>query len=169
MKKAGGMLIAILVLFTASWAQTITEDKVPGPVRQAFQAKYPDVKSVEWKIAGDKNYEAEFTLKGVETTVKFDPAGAWRETEKQIPSSEVPKAVLEVLAQKFKTYKISETQDLRLFDDPKIIYEIHLDDGKEILKALLYADGTIIKQSVKPKKGDEETERSEDVKRYRPV
>jgi hypothetical protein len=33
MKKAGGMLIAILVLFAAAWAQTITEDKVPRPVR----------------------------------------------------------------------------------------------------------------------------------------
>jgi hypothetical protein len=158
MKKNVGILFAVILLLAGVWAQTITEDKVPGPVRQAFQVRFPDVKSVEWKIAGDKNYEAEFALKGVETTVKFDPAGAWRETEKQILSSEVPKAVREVLGQKFKSYKIIETQDLRLFDDPGLIYEIHLDDGKDILKVLLSADGKIVKQSMKPKKGDEGAE-----------
>jgi hypothetical protein len=51
MKKAGGMAFAIILLLAGAWAQTITEDKVPGPVRQAFQARFPDVKSAGWKIA----------------------------------------------------------------------------------------------------------------------
>jgi len=55
MRKPGGMAFAIILLLAGAWAQTITEDNVPGPVRQAFQAKYPDVKSVEWKIGGWKS------------------------------------------------------------------------------------------------------------------
>jgi len=154
MKIKKGIFFMIFLAATAgfaAWTQTITVDKVPPPVRQAFHAKYPDVKSVEWKIKSEK-YEAEFVLKGAETTIKFDFQGKWLETEIQIPSSEVPKAVLDAMAAKFKTYTIVETQTLQLFDDSKIIFEIHGENDKEIIKALLYADGTIRDQSVKPKK-----------------
>jgi hypothetical protein len=134
-------------------AQTITSDKVPALIKQAFHTKFPDVKNVEWKIKSEK-YEAEFILKGVETTIKFDANGKWLETETQIPLSEVAKAVLESLATKFKNYKIVETQILQIFDDSRIIYEIHLENDKEIIKALLYADGTILNQSLKSKKDE---------------
>jgi hypothetical protein len=36
-------------------------------------------------------------------------------------------------------------------DDPRLRYEIHLENAKEIAKAQFYADGTIISQSAKPK------------------
>ncbi|MBZ5500240.1 MAG: PepSY-like domain-containing protein [Acidobacteriia bacterium] len=152
MKSASWVLLLIASLNSAALAQVVTADKVPVPVKQALGAKFQNVKSVEWKISGDKNFEAEFTLKGVAITIKFDPAGKWLETETQIPSSDVPKAVLGVLAQKFRTYKIVETQNLQLHNDPQMIFEIHLDNGKEILKVLLHADGAILSQSVKPKK-----------------
>ena len=54
--------------------------EVPGVVRQAFQARFPAVKEVEWKLKSDRNYEAEFTLKEVEIAAKFDSAGKWLET-----------------------------------------------------------------------------------------
>lgn len=152
MKQGLLLFLFIASLLSVALAQVITSDKVPAPVKQALQTKFVGVKSVEWKIASDKNYEAEFTLEGVEITVKFDSTGKWLETETQIPSSEVPKAVLDALAKKFKGYKAVETQNLLLYNDPKMIYEIHLDNGKEILKTLLYPDGTIIKQSAKPQK-----------------
>jgi hypothetical protein len=156
MKRTTAVIILAAALAAAAWAQTITADKVPAPVKKAFLAKYAGISPVEWKIASDKNYEAEFTIQGVETTVKYDPAGTWLETEPQIPMSEVPKPVLDALALKFKSYKIVETQALDMASDPQKIYEIHLNNGKDILKVLLYADGTILKQSVKPKKADKE-------------
>jgi len=161
MKKLTAVLILASALVAAAWAQAITEDKVPAPVKKAFRAKYAGVAPVEWKIASDKSYEAEFTLKGVEITVKYDPAGNWLETEPGIPLSDVPKAIIDALKAKFKSAKIVETQSLELASDPRKIYEIHLDGGQEILKVLLYADGTIIKQSAKPKKGDEAGEGAE--------
>jgi hypothetical protein len=154
MKIKKGIFFMIFLAMTVSFAalaQTITSDKVPAPVMQVFQAKFPEVKNVEWKIKSEK-YEVEFILKGVETTIKFDVHGKWLETEIQIPLSEVPKAVLDAVATRFESYKIVETQTLQLFDDSRIIYEIHLENEKEIIKALLYADGTILNQSLKPKK-----------------
>ena len=152
MKAAISMMILFALLISTASGQVVTADKVPLPVKQALVSRFPDAKVVEWKIAGDKSPEAEFTLKGVSITVKFDQAGKWLETETQIPSSQVPKAVLDALTAKLKGYKIVETQDLRRHNDPQIIYEIHLDNNKEIVKALLYADGTILSQSVKAKK-----------------
>ena len=154
MKSAVLALYLVLALMPGAWGQVVTADKVPVPVKQALKAKFADVKSVEWKIAGDKSYEAEFTLKGVAITVKFDAAGKCLETETAIPSSGVPKPVLDTLAEKHRGYRIVETQSLQLYNDPKIIYEIHLDNGKEILKALLHADVSVLSQSVKPKKED---------------
>ena len=156
MKKALFVLFLAASLSSAAWAQVVTADQVPTPVKQALQKLFSDAKSVEWKIGSDKNFEAEFTLKSIGITVKFDPTGKWLETETQIASSEVPPAVLAALGKKFKSYKIVETQSLRLDDDPKIIYEIHLDNDQEILKILLYADGTIFKQSAKPKKKNDQ-------------
>ena len=138
-------------LSSAAWAQTVTAEKVPAQVKRAFQTKFPDVKSVEWKIKSEK-YEAEFTLKGAEVTVKFDATGKWLETETQIASSELTPTVRDALAKRFKGYKIIETQTVQLYNDPKTIYEIHLKNDKEILKTQLYADGTILNQSAKPRK-----------------
>lgn len=152
MRKALYITLLVAFLSAAALAQVVTADKVPAPVKQALQNKFPGVKNVEWKIAKDKNLEAEFTLKGVAATVKFDPAGKWLETETQIPLAQVPKPAVDALAKKFKSYKIVETQSLQLYNDPKTTYEIHLDNSKEILKVLLSADGTILTQSAKPKK-----------------
>jgi hypothetical protein len=152
MNKLMLVLVGIASFISAVSAQVVTADKVPASVKQALQSRFPDVGKVEWKISRDKDFEAEFTLKSVEITVKFDSAGKWLETETQIPLIEVPKAAIDVLADKFKGYKIVETQSLRLASDPNMIYEIHLDNNKEILKALLYADGTVLSQSALAKK-----------------
>lgn len=146
------MSLLVAFLIAAALAQVVTPDRVPTPVKQALQNKFPVAKSVEWKIAQDKSLEAEFALKGVAITVKFDPAGKWLETETQIPLAQVPKAVADALAKKFKSYKIVETQSLQLYNVPQTAYEMHLDNNKEILKVLLSGDGAILTQSTKPKK-----------------
>jgi hypothetical protein len=152
MNKLIFRLVVIAALISILVAQVVTADKVPGPVKQALQDRFPDAGKVEWKISRDKDFEAEFILKSTEITVKFDPAGKWLETETQIPFSEVPKAAIDALVNTFKGYKIVETQSLRIYSDSKMIYEIHLDNNKEVLKVLLYADGMVLSQSAKAKK-----------------
>ena len=131
----------------------LTTNQLPAPVLQVFQAKFPAAGEVEWKLKSDKNYEAEFKLQGTEIAAKFDPAGKWLETEKAIPQSELPQAVRNTAGQQFKGYKVAETQTLQTSDANSLAYELHLDNAKEIVKAVFSADGALLKKSAKPKAG----------------
>ncbi len=131
-------------------AQVVTANQVPAAVKQALQTRFPAVKQAEWKIKSDKNYEAEFTLKGTDIAAKFDSAGKWLETESAIPSSKTPRAVRATLAKQFKGYKVVETQTLQRWNEPRQIYELHLENAKEIVKVQFSANGAILNQSAKP-------------------
>jgi hypothetical protein len=132
---------------------TLTSNQVPGPVRQVFQAKFPTVSQVEWKIKGDQNYEAEFTLEGTIIAAKFDPMGKWLETERAITQPELPQAVRNTADERFKGYTVVETQSLQSWDAKSLAYELHFENAKEIVKAAFSSDGVLLKQSAKPKTG----------------
>lgn len=134
-------------------SQQLAPAQVPAVVTQAFHARFPAVKTVEWKFKTDKNYEAEFTEKGTDYAVKFDAAGKWLESEYAIPRSAVPKPVLDVTATKFKGYTITEIQRLQRWNDERPVYELHLENTKDIVKIQFGADAAILSQSSKPQPG----------------
>ncbi len=147
------MLVLTAIVLAGSvmlLGQDLPASKVPAAVQQAFHAKFPTVKQVAWKLKAP-TYDAEFLVKGLEVTVKFDADGKWVETESAIPRTKVPTAVNQAIAKQFAAYKVIETQDMQRVDDARLRYEIHLEDAKEVLKVMFYADGTIISQSAKPK------------------
>lgn len=148
---AFGMLVVAVFLFSAAPAQVLTSDQVPAAVKRGFQVKFPAVSLAAWTLKSDKNYEAEFTLQGTEIAAKFDSAGKWLETESAIPRSKMPGAVRDGLAKRFRGYKVVETQTLQRWNEPDLIYEIHLDNAKEIVKAQLSAGGALLNQSATPK------------------
>ncbi len=131
-------------------SKQVASAQVPAVVTQAFHARFPAVKTVEWKLKTDKNYEAEFAVKGTDYAVKFDAAGKWLESEYAIPRSAVPKPVLDVTATKFKGYKIAEIQRLERLNDQHPIYELHVENAREIVKLQFGADGAILSRSSKP-------------------
>jgi hypothetical protein len=110
---------------------------IPDAVTQAFAEKFPEVKSAEWKRKSDNKYEAEFTRSGAEIAAKFSPAGAWLETETAIPASQVPPAVSQTVAGQFKDYRVIETQSVQRANEPRLLYELHLDNNQEIVLAAL--------------------------------
>ncbi len=130
--------------------QDLPASKVPPVVQRAFHEKFPSVKQVAWKLKAP-TYDAEFLVNKLEVTVKFDADGKWVETESGIPRSHVPAAVNQTIAKQFVAYRVIETQDMQRADDSRLQYEIHLENAKEVLKVMFYADGTIISQSAKPK------------------
>lgn len=145
------LLTAAVLLSFAAPAQVLTADQVPPVVKQAFQAKFPAVKAAAWKLKSDKNYEAEFTLKGTEIAAKFDAAGKWLETESAISRSRVPKAVRTAVTKQFAGYTVVERQTVQRCNEERLIYELHLENAKEVVKAWLAADGAVLNQSAKPK------------------
>ena len=142
-------------LLTGCASQELKKSKsavaVPNVVREMFKAKFPYVKRLEWKLKADGNYEAEFIHQGAEAAAKFDASGKWLETESSIPLSDVPLAVQAGVATQFKDCRIIETQIVERCDEQKPIYELHLDTGKEIVKAQFSVGGQILNQSQKTK------------------
>jgi hypothetical protein len=144
-------LVAAFWLSESAWAQELAPELVPPAVKQAVQARFPTAKAVAWKLKTDKNYEAEFTLKGTEIAAKFDFAGKWLETESAISRSQVPKAVRTAVAKQFAAYKVVERQTVQRCNEERLIYELHLENATEVVKAWLSADGAVLNQSAQPK------------------
>lgn len=152
MGKTLGLLIALASIPSAALAQQVSADKVPVIVRQTCEARFARVRRVEWKLKSDHNYEAEFRRNGVETAAKFDPSGKWLETETTIARAKLPTDVRATISKKFGGYKIIETQTVERFDQKLLLFEVHLEDAKEVLKTLFEENGMLVSQSSKPKK-----------------
>ena len=153
MKRTLTLLLASALLPAAARAQATTASQVPEVVKKAFQARFPAVKRTEWKLKSDRNYEAEFTLKGTDIAAKFDTTGKWLETESAIPRATVPSAVRDSISRRFKGYKVVETQSLQRWNEERIVYELHVENGREVVKLQFDAAGAILNQSAKPKPG----------------
>ncbi len=130
-------------------AQAITPEQVPDEVKQGLQEKFPTVKQAEWKIKADKSYEAEFTLNGTEIAAKFDSTGKWLETESAISRFKVPKSVRDAASRKIGGYKVVERQSVQRWNEERLIYELHLENSNEIVKAQFTEDGKVLSQSAK--------------------
>jgi hypothetical protein len=154
-KNYPALVLATLVFFVFTvlpiTAQLLSANRVPVGVMTAFREKFPHTRSATWKIKSDGNYEAESTRQRREIAAKFDGAGKWIETETAIPRAQLPAPIQASIADKFKGYRIVETQTVQRWDDTRLIYELHLERGVEIVKAQLYADGAILNQSTKNK------------------
>jgi len=147
-------LLALALLFLAACGvqkASLSLGQIPAVVQHTFHQKFPSVANPDWSLKSDKNYEAEFTQNQVEMAVKIDPAGKWLETETTIPLSAVPQPVQNTAAIQFKDYKIIETQTLLRAGTEVLTYELHLDNGKQTVKAEFSAAGAILAQSAKPK------------------
>ena len=145
------LAITLLAGCATQTKKALTQDQVPAPAVKTFRQMFPEVKKVEWSIKADQNYEAEFFVAEAEIAAKFDAAGKWVETETAIPPASVPAAVQATVTAKFKGYKQIETQSIKRPESSGLAYELHLDNGKEIVKAQFAADGAILNQQSKPK------------------
>ncbi|HVT40327.1 MAG TPA: PepSY-like domain-containing protein [Gemmatimonadaceae bacterium] len=130
-------------------AQQVAADRVPAVVRRAQTTRFPAAVKTAWKLKSDRSYEAEFTLKGVGVAVKYDSTGMWLETETDITRQQVPPRLLDSLIRQFPGYRIIETQHLEPRSGPPL-FEIHLQNAREVVKAQLDSAGRVISRSSKP-------------------
>jgi hypothetical protein len=145
------LLIALEFLASGTNAQQ-PQTEVPAIVRKSFQAKFPGIIKAEWKLKSDKNYEAEFTLNGAEVAAKFDCKGKWLETETTIEETDLTQGVRAIIAKQYKTYKITETQKVERADAKPTLFEVHLENAKEILKIQFERNGSVFSKTATRKK-----------------
>jgi hypothetical protein len=145
MKKIIVLLSACLLISLMGFTQKLTPDKVPAPVKQAFEKKFPTAIDVSYEME-KKDYEVIFKDKEVSMSANFNSKGEWLETETVITESDLPKKVSHSIAKNFAGYKISEVTKI---DGPnKVVnYEMDLNKDKLGYEVKFSSKGDILKRT----------------------
>lgn len=153
MKK---LIVAMAVVFAANTAsaQKIKESEVPKAVLATFQSTFKGIKAEKWEKEKDGNYEAEFDVNKVETSASFNADGKLLETETEIKTSELPKAVTDYIAKNYSGYKTEEAA--KITDDTgKTSYEAEVKKGKEEMDLIFDANGNFLKKIIEGADNDD--------------
>jgi hypothetical protein len=145
MKKLVVIFAVFLIACSAAFAQTISTDKVPAVVKQAFTKKYPKATDAKWEME-DKDYEVNFKLNGVESSANFDATGKCLESETEITFDALPQAVKDAIAKSFAGYKTGDVS--KVVSKKKVLYEVDLTKGKEKLELQFNNDGKVEKRKI---------------------
>ena len=141
MKKTITMMTLLVGATVVSCAQS-----TPAKVTEAFKAKFPNAKSVEWEKENDAEWEAEFKLNGVEYSANFSTDGMWKETEHEIKVSELPQSVTSTLSKEFSGFEIEEVE---MIETPEFSgYEVEIEKGEETMEVVLNNTGKVIEKKV---------------------
>jgi hypothetical protein len=124
--KTNLILLALGLMSSFCFSQTLKEKDVPAAVTQAFQKEFPGIKVEKWEKEG-ANYEVEFDLNKTETSVVYTAAGAFVEKEVEIKPSELPKFVIEYFEKNLPGKKIKEASK-STDADGTITYEAEVED-----------------------------------------
>ena len=111
--------------------------KVPAEVTEALKAKYPNAQNVEWK-SEISDFEATFTVNGVEMTSEFSSKGEWKETDKKTSFEALPSSVKEG----FKKSKYADWTPGSVTyiekNDKRPEYKIYAEKSSIVQKKFLY-------------------------------
>jgi hypothetical protein len=130
-------------------AQKVKEAEVPKAVTESFAKNFPGTKAKEWEKEKD-TYEAEFNLNKTETSASFKADGTLLETETEIATNALPKAIADYLTKNYVGYKFSEAS--KIVDAVGTIsYEAEIKKDKEEMDLLFDANGAFIKKEVEEK------------------
>lgn len=125
--------VAGIVCCTFSFAQKLSENKVPATVKAAMAKKYPGATKITWKTE-ERDFESEFKQDGKEMSAIFDPSGTWKETETAIVFTALPQPVKQYLDQHFKGRKIKEPAMINKADG-SVVYEAEVDNTDYVFDA----------------------------------
>jgi hypothetical protein len=105
----------------------LNPQKVPQPVRQAFEQRFPQARllgAAEEKDKGATLYEIESEWRGRRYDVTFKPDGTLVAVEETIPMEEAPAAVLSALKKEFPTAKVVRAE--KITEAGAVTYEFQL-------------------------------------------
>ena len=145
MKKLVVLLSACLLFSLLGFTQTITPDKVPAAVKEAFAKKFPAATGVKYEME-KKDYEVIFKNNEVGMSANFNSKGEWLETETIMIESDLPKAVLTSAATNFVGFTMTEITKV---EGPNNVlnYEMKLKKNKESYEVKFSPKGEILKKT----------------------
>ena len=145
MKRLLFVLVACLAIQTAI-AQL---RKIPSEVTNAFVAKYPAAKDVEWKD-NVTNFSARFiSANSTKCEASFNGKGEWQSTEEEIDSAQLPHAVKDGLAK--SKYADRELKEVMKIDKKKsgVVYRLLMKKNDVEKKYVTFnKEGKLVKESM---------------------
>jgi hypothetical protein len=117
--KTGKILSFILATVCILSANSLFAQfrKIPAEVTDAFYAKYPVAKKVEWK---DKlsSFVANFELDGETHEARFTSKGIWEQTETKLEESKIPSVVNDGFSKsKYSEWEVKYASEIKLPGD----------------------------------------------------
>jgi hypothetical protein len=153
MKKL--LMICFCAGFMLSSYSQQKKEEIPAAAKTAFSAKFPKAQKVKWSIEKPGEFEAEFTLNGVEFAALYDLNGQLIETENEIKESALPQTVKSAIAKDFAGYKISEIEQVT--DVKNIVtYEMVAVKGKLKYELVFLSDGKLSRKEEMKKESKED-------------
>lgn len=140
------VLIAAFAFSGVTFAQKISEAKIPTAVLTTFKTKFPAADKVAWEMENNSEYEADFTIDGKKKSATFLKSGQWKQTEVEIPLSELPKAVTEAIAANFSGFKTEEAEKAETANGTA--YEVKIKKGKLAYDVMVAGSGKVLKKMV---------------------
>ncbi|WP_317898037.1 PepSY-like domain-containing protein [Aurantibacillus circumpalustris] len=141
MKKSIVLVLALFVIAFTTKAQDVKEADVPENVKAAFSKKFPKAQA-KWEKEG-LNYEAEFDMDKVESSVIFDKDGKFIELEQEMQTSDLPKSIIDYCSGRYSTHKIAEASKITLANG-SVRFETELRKGREHIDLLFDSTGNFI-------------------------
>ena len=141
--------LALLLVYACD-----ADKKVPEKVKTSFAQKFPDAKNIEWAMENDTEWEAEFTMNGVDYSSNFTVAGEWTETEYEMKINELPEVVQTVINSDYSDYNIEGIESSETKDG--VVYEIALEKGESNVELSISKEGVLLNQvTVEESEADE--------------
>ena len=144
MKKQILILCIATAIVSNLQAQDIPQSQVPSVVANQFSIDFPKAKDVEWELKNDvynvdfeqgwsKDFEAWYSANG--TLIRLE--------EELLSKSELPKAVITSIEEKFPTYRIDDVT--KITKNEEITYKVEIEKGNQERSLYFNENGTIIK------------------------
>jgi len=147
-------LFVILAYVMGVSAINPKDEKIPAATKTAFVAKFPTAQKVKWSVEKPGEFEAEFILNNVKTSVLVDAKGNLLETESRIKESELPQGVKATIAKDFAGYKVDEIEKA-IDTKGATTFEMEAVKGKDKLEISFDQNGKMLaKEPLKEEKGE---------------
>jgi len=145
MKKVMFLISACLLFSLSGLTQSVTPEKVPAAVKEAFAKKFPSATAVNYQMERN-DYEVAFKHNGVGMSANFNSKGEWLETETVMIESDLPKEVQTSAATNFVGYVMTEITKVEGPNDV-LNYEMNLKKNKESFEVKFSPKGEILKKT----------------------
>src|SRR6478735_750894 len=129
-------LAVLLNVFTFTFVSAQIR-KLPAEVTEAFKAKFPDAKNVEWKD-NLSNFHADFTLNDASWSAEFSSKGEWKESNKKMTFDALPAAVKDGYNKSKYSDWTPGTITMIEKSDNSVQYKIYTEKSSIVQKRFLY-------------------------------